>query len=318
MFAVKVNSLDGMLRAGLQAITGEGEIISSSRGPSREVRNAVLQLSNPLARVSRSAQRGQFFGALGEFSWYLGGLHDIAHVKYYIQKYEDFIGDGSGAYGPRLFGHGASSQIETIIQALREKGTTRKAVIQILTNEDLRGNPLDVPCTCTLQFMVRNNAVELTVYMRSNDVMLGMPFDVFSFTMIQEIVARALGKELGPYTHMVGSLHLYKKDVEAARTFLDEGVMIGMPMPPMPKGDPGAGILFFRSAEHALRNNKVHDFSPIADQYWLDLVDTLAGLRAYKNSDNASMREVRARLHGSVYDLYLTDQHWKLEQIDAP
>lgn len=318
MLAVTVDSLDNMLRAGLKAIERDGDFISSSRGSSCEVRGAVFQLTNPLARLSRSAQRGQFFGALGEFSWYLAGSQDLDHIQYYIKKYSDFIGVGSGGYGPRLFGPAPNNRVETVIEILREKGTTRKAVIQVLTNDDLRGNPLDVPCTCTLQFLVRNNSVELITYMRSNDVMLGMPFDVFSFTMIQELVARSLGMKLGPYTHMVGSLHLYEEAVTDARRFLDEGVMLGMAMPAMPEADPRPGLELFRGAELALRQGEVPRLPQSAEPYWLNLVDTLAGLRAYKNSDSASMRDVRKRLHGTVYDLYLTDQHWKLEQTDAP
>ena len=49
--------------------------------------------------------------------------------------------------------------------------------------------------------------------------------------MIQEIVARSVGAEIGVYKHMVGSLHLYKKDREKAQQFLDEGFMGKHPMP---------------------------------------------------------------------------------------
>ena len=57
--------------------------------------------------------------------------------------------------------------------------------------------------------------------MRSNDVYLGLPHDVFSFTMIQEIVARLLGVEMGDYTHFAGSLHLYDEHADDAACLLD-------------------------------------------------------------------------------------------------
>ena len=37
----------------------------------------------------------------------------------------------------------------------------------------------------------------LVVHMRSNDVFMGFPHDVFAFTMIQEILANDLGVKLG-------------------------------------------------------------------------------------------------------------------------
>ena len=65
------------------------------------------------------------------------------------------------------------------------------------------------PCTCTLQFLARGVKLDLIVYMRSNDVIKGLPHDIFCFTMLQEIAARRLSLEPGIYKHCVGSLHLY-------------------------------------------------------------------------------------------------------------
>jgi thymidylate synthase len=45
--------------------------------------------------------------------------------------------------------------------------------------------------------------------MRSNDLLWGFPYDINGFCFIQEFLASVLGLELGTYTHIVGSLHLY-------------------------------------------------------------------------------------------------------------
>jgi thymidylate synthase len=316
LLAVSVNSLDGMLRAGLEAILHDGETVSSRRGESREVRSVSLELTNARARISRSSQRGHLFAALGEFIWYLSGEADLAPIEHYIPQYADFIGNGSGAYGPRLFGAGDASRIRNIIELLGRPGKegTRQAVIQIFDNDDLDGDSRDVPCTCTLQFFVRNDAVELIAYMRSNDVIRGLPFDVFTFTLIQEVVARALGKEVGPYTHMVGSLHLYKDDNGSAHKYLGEGVMAGMAMPAMPDGDPWPALELLQEVERSYRLLEPLPDVLATDPYWLELFATLDGYRAFKDGDSETMQEVRDRLRGSVYELYLTDQHWRLER----
>ena len=79
-----------------------------------------------------------------------------------------------------------------VIKTLSEKPTTRQAVVQILDAEDISEQHKNVPCTCTLQFFARGRRLHMVASMRSNDAYIGLPHDVFAFTMIQEIVARAL------------------------------------------------------------------------------------------------------------------------------
>ena len=50
--------------------------------------------------------------------------------------------------------------------------------------------------------------------MRSNDLWFGFPFDVFQFTCLQVYLAMKLNIGICSYTHIAGSLHLYKRDYE--------------------------------------------------------------------------------------------------------
>ena len=56
----------------------------------------------------------------------------------------------------------------------------------------------------------------MTTYMRSNDLWMGFPNDVFQFTAIQIYLAMRLGVKLGSYTHIAGSLHLYDRDYQTS------------------------------------------------------------------------------------------------------
>jgi thymidylate synthase len=102
--------------------------------------------------------------------------------------------------------------VADLISLLQKRPASRRAALQIYDARDLAQEHKDVPCTCTLQFFVRDGRLEMATYMRSNDAYLGLPHDVFAFTMLQELVARSLGVEVGVYRHMVGSLHLYEVD----------------------------------------------------------------------------------------------------------
>ena len=152
--------------------------------------------------------------------------------------------------------------------------------------------------------MIRHDKLYMFTNMRSNDVFSGLPHDVFSFTMLQEIMARALSVELGNYKHAVGSLHLYEKDRDAAQQFLDEGWQsTKTPMPPMPKGDPWPAIDSLRKAECVIRMGEATgvDGLEVVDPYWADLIRLLRVFRCWKDEDAGSIRELRQRMSADVY-----------------
>lgn len=117
-----------------------------------------------------------------------------------------------GAYGPRVL-----PQLPHVVHQLRHDPTTRQAVMTIWKVDDLthRG---DKPCTLTLQFLIRDGQLELHTNMRSQDVWLGVPYDVFMFTQLQRTVATTLGVRAGAYVHHVTSLHLYEHDLDRSFT----------------------------------------------------------------------------------------------------
>jgi thymidylate synthase len=232
------DTLDDLLLKVFQKILRNGERIKASKGWNRELSGIVLELRNPLARLSRTETKGTVFSCLGETLWYLAKSNELQFIKYYISVYGKFAeSDGTvhGAYGPRLFGMRAGiNQIDNVIKLLRRKPTSRQAVVQLFNAEDLLKAYSDIPCTCTMQFFVRKGSLHLVVHMRSNDAFLGLPHDVFAFTFIQELVARSLGLRLGTYKHMVGSLHVYDVDRKKVGKFIKEGYQSRISMPRMP------------------------------------------------------------------------------------
>ena len=216
MQQIVANTLDDLLHKVFAKVLKNGERVKATKGWNRELRGVVLELRNPLARLSRTETKGTVFSCLGETLWYLAGSNKLEFILYYIRIYGNFAEADEtiqGAYGPRLFAmRGHINQIDNIIKLLRRKPSSRQALIQLFNAEDLLKDYKDIPCTCSMQFFVRRGALDAVVYMRSNDAFLGLPHDVFAFTFIQELIARSLGLKLGTYKHMVGSLHLYEAD----------------------------------------------------------------------------------------------------------
>ena len=306
--SLAADTLDDLLRQVFGEIQSSGKWVVASRGRSQEVVGATLELTNPRARMSRTETRRRHVSVIAELCWYLSGTADVAPIAFYLPRYnQEAEADGTvhGAYGPRLFGpHG---RLAPVVELLAEKPSTRRAVVQIFDHEDLGPEPYkDVPCTCTLQFFVRGEQVDLVVHMRSNDAFFGLVHDVFSFTMLQEIVARALGKDMGRYVHMVGSLHLYEEHHDEVAAYLAEGWQSTTdPMPPMPLGDPGPEIERLLAAERGLRSREPYESLVLPnDPYWADLVRLLAAWVADRGPGASSASDaIKAKIaHDSFRD----------------
>lgn len=306
--------LDDLMRRTIEALIARGERIDSSKGPNIELRGVLLELHDPRARLSATETRGRLFSALGELCWYLAGSNSLEFIRYYLKHYADYA-DGDhiyGGYGPRLFNWRGLDQVSNILNLMRRRPNTRQAVIWLFEGADIAAAYKDVPCTCTLQFFLRDRRLHLITHMRSNDVTWGLPHDVFAFTMFQEILARALDIDVGSYKHSVGSLHLYEDKRQEAQQFLDEGWQAtDTRMPPMPLGDPWPAIRSLLSAEEAVRTGRSPDADEVTglDPYWKDLVCLLQVYRAARDRDPDTVVALRGQLVAhAVYQPYVNRQ----------
>lgn len=312
----EADTLDDLLAEIFNQLLDGQELISASRGRFTEILGAMLVLHNPRARLSRSESKGKVFTALGELFWYLSKSNDLKFMEYYLpDRYAEESDDGisvRSGYGERLFGHNGSNQIQNIIELLRKKPTTRRAVIQLFDASDLSEDFKSIPCTCTLQFIIRDKKLNLLVNMRSNDVFIGLPHDVFTFTMLQEIVACSVNVDVGIYKHFVGSLHLYEENHKQAKTYLSEGWQSPLAMDPMPMEEPWKAIDIVRRIEEQARTNNEIDLSSLElPPYWTDICRLLVVFQKWKAFQNhkadmfAACQEIKSQMSNKVYDMFI-------------
>ena len=310
----KYNSIDDLLHDVFNKLINSGQKIKPSQGEAKEITGVLLELKQPRARLSRSEGRGKIFSCLGEFLWCLTKECDLNIITYYIPRYTEYS-DGSIAYGPRLFNWSWGNQIKNIQTRLRDDCDTRRGVVQLFDRCDLTKKAGDVPCTCVLQFLKRNNRLDLIVYMRSNDAYIGLPHDVFSFTMLQELIASFLEVDLGTYKHMVGSLHLYDKNLKSAQKFLDEGHQSTIAtMPAMPAGDPWPNIELVMREEKLIRcQEKLEGDLDHLPDYWADIVRLLRIFRCIKGRKFEGIDNIKPTLSSDVYDAFVNDHVLRMD-----
>ena len=307
---VRAATLDDVMRELYGELIQHGQEIKASKGDNLELTSVLLEIENPRARLSRTETRGKPFGCLGELCWYLAGTNDLDFITYYLRKYEEFGEQGIvfGGYGPRLFDWKGEDQFSNVRGLLKRKPHSRRAVIQLFDAKDLAEEHADVPCTCSLQFMIREGRLDIHVSMRSNDAFVGLAHDVFCFSMLQEIMARDLSVETGRYAHVAGSLHLYEDNLAAAKQFLEEGWQSRKsPMPPMPLGDPWPSITKLLEAERRIRETGGVPESLLDEvhPYWGDLIRLLQIFRFAKDDNRTSIEDTLAKMNSGVFDPYI-------------
>jgi len=285
--------------------------VTSSRGETSEVIGSQIILNNPRARLSRSYTKGTIFSAVGEFIWYISGSNLLNQIEYYLKRYREESDDDStiyGAYGSRLLNFRREiNQIENIVNNLTYNFSTRRAVIQIYDAKDIISRRKEIPCTCTFQFLVREEKLHMITYMRSNDAYFGLPHDIFCFTMLQEYIASRLRLEIGKYYHFAGSLHLYKDVSKKVFEYIEEGYQSTMkPMPKMPQENIENSISNLIKGEKLIREGSLFDENrEFNHHYWQDIIRLLKVFKAGKEKNVNKIKQISNQITNKEFLIYV-------------
>lgn len=254
MRTFEFESIEQSYPALLQALLEEGQEVSPRGQLTKEITPVAITIKNPRKRVIPSKVRKLNFGFMcAELVWILNGSNDVDFIGHYNSIWKRFTDDGktlNGAYGKRIFNWDAGIRYETGV-SVSEDGTedVQKQFNQITINQfheaykqlkkdaDTRQATIvffdpyldytetkDKPCTNLIRFMIRDGKLNMTTFMRSNDIWLGYPYDVFNFTMLQELMAGMLEVEVGKYTHIADSFHIYEMHFEQAQQLIEEKI----------------------------------------------------------------------------------------------
>lgn len=230
----KDSNFSSLYQRSLQDLILDPEYESKPRGLScKENTNVTLILDNPLSCMYenqvRSSQK-KYIAA--ELLWYFMGRNDVAFIKKYAKFWESIQnadGTVNSAYGHLIFtmqNNHSFNQYSWALSSLLKDPDSRQAVLHFNLPKHQYESNKDFVCTMYGIFQIRNNKLNFTVSMRSNDVVLGLPTDVAFFTVLQSQMLFHLRKKysdlsLGSYTHIVNSFHLYEQNFEKVEKMLN-------------------------------------------------------------------------------------------------
>lgn len=108
---------------------------------------------------------------------------------------------------------------EWCVDCLKADKDTRQAILRFSLPEHFYKGNKDMTCTLDGNFHIRDNKLLFRVHMRSNDLTLGLVYDLpwfisLMYDMVDELKDKYPDLEVGTYTHVVDSLHIYDRDEE--------------------------------------------------------------------------------------------------------
>ena len=202
----------------MDALLMNGEKVADTK----EIRNCIVIVKEPsLDNMHFRYRPLSMKYAMAELEWYWTGNNSCHAIGQHAKKWLSITDDGrtsNSAYGYILFKKYNKNQLEEIIEMLQKDPESRRAVLNISDPTLDKIKTKDMQCTVSLQFFVRDGKLHTTVYMRSNDVYYGFPYDYIFFVSIANYIALRLGLDLGEYVHHAGSMHIY----DSSRSKLSE------------------------------------------------------------------------------------------------
>jgi thymidylate synthase len=121
-------------------------------------------------------------------------------------------------YGYLIWSNDNWNQYDQVRDELRANPNSRRAVMiytrpMIWADYNIDGMS-DFICTNTVQYMIRNDKLQVVVQMRSNDIVFGYKNDYAWQEYVALMLCDELGVQLGDIIWHVGSLHAYERHFE--------------------------------------------------------------------------------------------------------
>lgn len=211
-----MNNIDMTWNLAVTNVLKHGTPLSSRDGDCCELINktTVVDMNRPI--LTNANRKLSYKFMVAEAAWLISGDDKLSTIVPYNKAIAKYSDDGKtffGAYGPRWL-----EQANNLVDRLLDDNS-RQAVFTIWRQNPPRSK--DIPCTISIQFLLRDNVLTCIDNMRSSDLFLGWPYDVFCFSMLSAYVALLIGDRTGELITLgdihlnAASQHIYKRNWQA-------------------------------------------------------------------------------------------------------
>lgn len=157
-----------------------------------------------------------------ELLWFLKGETNIHYLTENNVRIWNEWADAKGELGP-VYGKQWRSwqtsdgrvvdQISDVIHQIKTNPDSRRMIVSAWNVGELDKMAL-MPCHSFFQFYVANGKLSCQLYQRSADVFLGVPFNIASYALLTQMIAKVCKLDLGDFVHTFGDVHIYTNHME--------------------------------------------------------------------------------------------------------
>lgn len=126
------------------------------------------------------------------------------------EVWEEYASDFAYSYGERYL-----PSLDWIIEEVQRHPDSRQLFLSVWNPflDAQRMGKRRVPCSLGYWFAFREGALDITYLQRSADLSTHLTNDQYLSHKLQIYIAEEASLKVGKFTHWIGSLHVYKKDV---------------------------------------------------------------------------------------------------------
>ena len=165
--------------------------------------------------------------AAAETAWQLMGTQDPTFILAHAPKlWSKFVENGElkTAYGYRWRHHFGRDQLDLAIDELMANPTNRQLYISAWdpATDGLGGpQPKNIPCPVGFSLTRTSRKIHCSVFIRSSDVFVGLPYDVMGYAYTLDAIAASCGVKPGTFHVTLAHPHYYDPHAEAVEACLD-------------------------------------------------------------------------------------------------
>ncbi|WP_368186316.1 thymidylate synthase [Aestuariibius sp. HNIBRBA575] len=217
-------------------------VVSTDRTGTGTISHFGMQCRYPLADGFPlvTTKKLHLRSIIHELLWFLSGDTNIKYLKENGVSIWDEWADENGDLGP-VYGHqwrhfpqvtqsttddgtakvllGEVDQISQLVEMIKTSPDSRRLIVSAWNPGEIQDMALP-PCHTLWQVRIAGGKLHLQLYQRSADMFLGVPFNIASYALLQEMLAHVTGYEPGDFVHTFGDAHIYSNHMDQVQTQL--------------------------------------------------------------------------------------------------
>jgi thymidylate synthase len=174
-----------------------------------------------IKRIKTDDEFNKKYGNLGPIygaQWRNFGGHDIFKTKVaeLLKNNEQFKEEFElliKKYDLPEFNNEGVDQLSNLINSLKNNPNDRRMLVFAYNPKEVNQQALPA-CHAFFQVFVKDNKLSLSMYQRSADMFLGVPFNIASYAALAHMLAQVAGLEVDKFYLTLGDTHIYDNHIE--------------------------------------------------------------------------------------------------------